>query len=88
MSITDFKPDWRVHPGETLRETLDERGMSQTYLAWATGYSQKHINQVVQGHIGISTEMALRLEDVLGTSAEFWLRYQMTFDLHAARENR
>lgn len=82
-----FKPDWRVHPGGTLRETLRERGMSQSYLAWATGYTQKHVNRVVKGHNAISATMAVRLEDVLGTpSAEFWMTYQMIYDLHAVRE--
>lgn len=84
---TDFEPDWRVHPGELLQEILDERGMSQTYLAFATGYSQKHINQIVKGHVGIGTTVAVRLERELGQpDAEFWLRAQMAYDLHAARE--
>jgi HTH-type transcriptional regulator / antitoxin HigA len=84
---TDFQPDWRVHPGETLAEALDERGITQTYLAWATGYSLKHVNRVIKGHHPINATMAVRLEDVLGApSAEFWLRYQMAYDLHAARE--
>lgn len=76
-----------MHPGETLQEVLDERKMSQSYLAFATGYSQKHINQIVKGHVSITVPMALALERELpGISAEFWLRYQMAYDLHAARE--
>ena len=82
-----FKPDWRVHPGETLREVLEERHMSQTYLAWAVSMTPKHINRVIKGHNAISPVLAVRLEDALGApSAEFWLRYQMAYDLHAARE--
>lgn len=82
-----FKPDWRVHPGELLREILTERDISQTYLAWATGYSLKHINRTIQGHHAVTATMAVRLERELGApSADFWLRAQMIFDLHAARE--
>ena len=82
-----FTPDWRVHPGELLQENLDERKMSQSYLAWATGYTQKHINRLVKGHVAITAMMAIRLERELGApNAEFWMRFQMIYDLHAARE--
>ena len=78
--------DWRVHPGEVLEELLGERNISQTYLAWATGYSLKHVNRVIKGHNSISAPMAVGLEDVLGQpDAEFWLRLQMAYDLHVVR---
>lgn len=86
MSETAFRPDWRVHPGETLQEALDERGMSQSYLSFATGYTPKHINQICRGKVPITTEVALALEAELEISAEFWLTYQMHYDLHLARE--
>ena len=82
-----FRPDWRVHPGETLRDVLGERGLKQTYVAWAMGYSLKHVNQVIQGHASITAAFAVRLEDAIGEpSAEFWMTLQMHYDLHAARE--
>lgn len=77
--------DWTVPPGETLREALDERGMSQRYLAFATGYTQKHINQIVQGHARITVEAALRFERELDISARFWLHLQADYDLDLAR---
>lgn len=81
-----FRPDWAVHPGEMLQEELDERGMTQDELAGATGYTPKHINQVCRGHVAISAACALRLERVLGTSPEVWLRLQNAWDLHRARK--
>jgi addiction module HigA family antidote len=77
--------DWTVHPGEILQEALDERGMSQRYLAFATGYTQKHINQIVKGHTRITVEAALRLERELDISARFWLHAQADYDLDIAR---
>jgi addiction module HigA family antidote len=78
--------DWRVHPGEMLQEALDEREMSQSYLAWATGYTPKHINQICKGHVAISAPVAVALEAELEITAEFWLSVQMHYDLHLARE--
>jgi addiction module HigA family antidote len=80
-----FRPDWAVHPGEMLEEELDERGMTQTELAGAVGHSLKHVNQVCRGHVSVTAAFALRLERVLGASAEMWLRLQMAYDLHHAR---
>jgi HTH-type transcriptional regulator/antitoxin HigA len=77
--------DWAVHPGEALREALEERGMSQSYLAWATGYTQKHISQIVQGHAGISAEAALLFERELEISARFWMHLQADYELDVAR---
>lgn len=84
MTLTD----WRVHPGEVLREALDERDMPQTYLACVTGYTPKHINWIINGRIGVSAAMAVALEAELGIRAEFWMALQTAYDLHVAREPR
>lgn len=86
MTAAASARDWRVHPGETLQEALDEREMSQSYLAWATGYTPKHVNRICKGAAPITVDVALALEAELGISAEFWLTHQMHYDLHAARE--
>lgn len=87
---TSFKPQWGVHPGGTLREFLEERGMTQTALAEQSGWTLKHINQVIQGHVAISADFALMLEEELGNeearpSAEFWYTLQANYDLAVAR---
>ena len=80
-----WERDWTVPPGETLLEALQERGMSQSYLAFATGYSPKHINQIVKGHVRISVEVALAFERELDISARFWLHRQADYDIDIAR---
>ena len=59
--------------------------MSQTYLAWATGYTLKHINRVIQGKARININLALALEEELGTPARFWMVRQVDYDLALAR---
>ena len=59
--------DYAVPPGETLRELLEERGMSQRELARRTGLSLKHVNKLLHGLVPLSADVALRLERVTGT---------------------
>ena len=68
-----------VHPGEILAEALAERGMTQKDLAEETGLSPKHINRIVRGHSGFSASTAMRLEDVLGIKASFWMAAQAQY---------
>jgi addiction module HigA family antidote len=64
---------------------LDPREVSVTALAEATGLSRKHLSQIVNGHVGITPETAVRIAEVLGTSAEMWMDGQTTYDLWHAR---
>ncbi len=88
MTPAPWRPDWRVHPGEILLDELRERQMRQVTLARLTGLSTKHINQIIKGHVGITPEVALRLEVALGASAETWCNLQQAYDLHLLRSRR
>lgn len=74
--ISADERDWAVHPGEILREALDERDMTQTDLAALLGVSQAAVSHLVTGTNGIGAATALKLEDALGISARFWLHLQ------------
>jgi addiction module HigA family antidote len=81
--MADFAP---VHPGEVLREDfLKPMGMSQYALAKALGVSQVRISEIVNGKRSISSETALRLSRYFGTTAEFWIGMQTTYELELAR---
>jgi addiction module HigA family antidote len=80
--------DWSVHPGELVREALEERQMTQKYLAFATGLTTKHVNQIVQGHVPISAKVALSLEEELDIPAHILVRMQADWDLWVEREKR
>lgn len=72
--------DLLVHPGETIKEILEEKEMTQEELAIRTDYSPKHISEVVRGKKDISSEFANRLEYALGIPANFWINLQGNYD--------
>lgn len=61
-----------IPPGESLREQLSDRGMSQKEFAARMNMSEKHISRLINGEVRLTQETALRLEMVLGISARFW----------------
>lgn len=70
------------HPGEILKYLyLDPRGISITAAARALGVARKNLSLIVNGHLGISPEMAYRLSVALNTTAEVWLDMQRDYDL-------
>ena len=78
-------PDWISPPGESILDTLEERGWTQADLAERMGYTRKHINQLIKGVAGITEEAALKLERVLGSSAGFWLNREAQYRETLAR---
>ena len=79
-----------THPGEVLlEEFLVPLGLTQAEAARRMGVSTNRLNELVRAKRGVTAETALRLAQLLGTSPEFWLNLQMTFDLwHALRAER
>ncbi len=69
-----------IHPGETLKEILEDKNMLQEELAERTGFSPKHISEVVNGKKGISPKLAKSLEYVFGIPATFWINLQGIYD--------
>lgn len=77
-----------VHPGEVLlEEFLLPLGLSQYRVAKASKVPPRRINEIVLGKRAISADTALRLARCLGTSPEFWMNLQATYDLERAREH-
>jgi addiction module HigA family antidote len=77
------------HPGEVLRDLcLEPLGLSVTAAATALGVSRKTLSALLNGHAGVSPEMAIRLSIAFDTSAESWLAQQMQYDLWQAEQHR
>ena len=77
-----------LHPGEVIREIcLEPLGLTVTETARGLGVSRKTLSELLNGHSGISPEMAIRLSRAFGGNPESWLRQQMQFDLWQARRN-
>lgn len=76
-----------VHPGEILNEDLLEPlGISLLELARALKLSRVRLSQIVKGRRGIDTDVALRLARYFGSTPEFWMNLQTTYDLRMALE--
>jgi addiction module HigA family antidote len=83
---------WRCtirHPGEVVREAcLRPLNLTVTAAAHALGVTRKALSDLLNGHSGVSPDMAIRLEQVFGSTADAWLRMQMQMqrDLWEARQ--
>ena len=74
-----------IHPGEFLRETLDELGLTQAAFAEAIGVSPMRVSHLLKGDRPVTAELALRLGRALGQTPQYWLNLQSTYDLKKAR---
>ena len=76
------------HAGRSIRENcLEPIGLTVTEAARVLGVARHTLSRVLNGHAGISPEMAIRLEKAGWSSAEFWLHRQTAWDLAQARRN-
>ena len=74
------------HPGEVLRDgVFKDTGITVTNFARRLGVTRVALSRILNGHAAISAEMAVRLDAVLGGSAESWLTMQANYDLWQAR---
>ena len=80
MTITDkIAP---IHPGEVLLEDFIEGfGITQNKVAVAIGVPPRRINEIVHGTRGITADTAARLARYFGTTPQFWLNLQTTYEL-------
>jgi len=75
------------NPGEIIREEcLKPLGLSVTAAAAGLGVTRKTLSELLNGHSGVSPEMAIRLSKAFGSSPETWLRLQMQYDLWQAQQ--
>lgn len=74
-----------IHPGEFLRETLDELGLTQAAFAQVIGVSPMRVSYVLKGVRPVTAEMALRLGQALGQTPQYWLNLQVAYDLKVAK---
>ena len=75
-----------IHPGEFLKEILEDRGISQSKLARHVQVDPGVINLICNGRRGISAAMAKKLARALGTDSGLWINLQSTYDLTQAEE--
>jgi len=74
-----------IHPGEFLRETLEELNMTQAAFAEAIGISPMRVSHLLKGDRPVTAEIALRLARALGQTPQYWLNLQTGYDLKIAQ---
>ncbi len=77
-----------THPGEMLlEEFLNPLGLSQTELSEKLGVSYPRVNELIHGKRSVTPDTALRLEQLFGMEAQFWLNLQLAWDLYHVRHS-
>lgn len=75
-----------IHPGEFLREVLEDLGLTQAEFARAIGVSPMRISHVVKGTRPVTAELALLFGRTFGQSPQYWLNLQATYDLKTVEQ--
>jgi len=77
-----------IHPGEVLREEfLRPMDLSANRLAQAIGVPANRITEIVAEKRNVTADTALRLSAALGTTPEFWLNLQKSYELRIAERD-
>ena len=72
-----------AYPGEVLKDGWPE-GITITEAAQQLGVTRATLSRILNGHAGVTADMALRLQAWMGINAEMWLRLQASHDLWVA----
>jgi antitoxin HigA-1 len=75
-----------IHPGEHLKEILEEIGMSQNAFAIFIGVSAMRISHVVKGKRPVTAELAVLFGKAFGQTPQFWMNLQAGYDLKLAEK--
>jgi len=77
--------DVTLHPGEVLSMELEARDIKKSVFASQIGLKPSHFSELLHGKRHVSAAIALRLEQLLHISAEYWMRVQVYHDLFVER---
>ena len=75
-----------VHPGGTLRDKIEARGLAIKVLAQSIGVPVGRVADIVHERRAISPDTALRLGRFFGNGADFWIGLQAQYDVAKARK--
>lgn len=70
--INEFEPDYVIHPGQVLEETLEAQGLSKNEFAERTGLTPKTVSLIIARKAPVTSDNAIAFERVLGVSAHIW----------------
>ena len=86
MTKSENRPIYPIHPGSVLKEELAELHMTAAQLARELHVPPNRIYQILIEKRPMTGDIALRLEQWLGVSADFWMNLQKSYELYIAAE--
>ena len=76
------------HPGEVIRESVEAGGWTVTETAARLGVARQALTRLLNGRCGVTPAMALALEQIGWSTADYWMRVQAGYDLAQERRRR
>ncbi|MEQ8879663.1 MAG: HigA family addiction module antitoxin [Cyclobacteriaceae bacterium] len=81
----DMIPGSTTHPGILLKAELEAREMKQIELAEMLNIAKNVMSEIISGKRNITPELAVKLEEALDIKAEFWMKYQVSYEIDKVR---
>jgi antitoxin HigA-1 len=75
-----------IHPGEILRDEMDMLGLSANAFAKALDVPTNRVTGILKEQRAVTADTALRLAQFFGTTADFWMSLQTSYDVKRARQ--
>ena len=88
MIANNLTPYRFTHPGEIIKDELEDRGISQREFAQNIGMSYSVLNELLNAHRPLTTNTALLFEAALGLPADVLMRIQTKYNLQTARKDK
>jgi addiction module HigA family antidote len=77
-----------AHPANLLKDEIEELGLTITEASNRLGITRKHLSNIIHERAGITTPVALAIEQHIGGKAEVWLGMQNQYDLWKLRQSQ
>jgi len=84
----DFAPLWAIPPGRTIADAMASKGMAAAQLAHSMELDLDDLNDLLNGRLALTAQLAARLETLIGASAGFWLRREEHYRSQLAEVNQ
>lgn len=82
-----FQPNWVSNPGDTITDLLEEKNMSVNNFATQMSAPIEYVHSLLNGTAIINEETSKKLSEVVGASADFWLRREFQYQESLVRLN-
>ncbi len=77
-----YQPQTVTAPGETLADLLTEQQTTPAELAERMGCQLTVISRIIEGKVEITPDLAVKLSQVFGVSAAYWLKHEEDYRSH------